>query len=268
MTEQQEQLQNGLGAVDFVEGKLEHDIEAKPSRREVVRIAVLAAIVITILGCALSIAISTLALGQVRQNTLDLRTNERLAQQAYDAAQGANSQLAARGQTPVPVPPPSAEDPTATIVAASAARVLAAIPPTPTAQQVASQLAADQALNPPAPAPAAVIAIVADYLATHPAPPGPSGEPGKPGENGQPGINGRDGETGPTGPAGPPGPPPTAEEIQAAMCPSSTGQLGTASRLQAEDGTTYTIYGCIVEVRPPTPSTTTEVPPTTETSGG
>lgn len=264
MTEQQEQLQTGLGAVDFVEGKLEHDIETKPSRREVVRIAVLAAIVITILGCALSIAISTLALGQVRQNTLDLRTNERLAQQAYDAAQGANSQLAARGQTPVPVPPPSAEDPTATIVAASAARVLAAIPPAPTAQQVASQLAADQALNPPAPPPAAVIAIVADYLAAHPAPPGPSGEPG---ENGKDGKDGKDGETGPAGPEGKQGPPPTAEQIQEAMCPTTTGRLGTASRLRADDGTTYTIYGCIVEQIPP-PVTTTDSPTPTETTPG
>lgn len=266
MTEQQHDLEAGLGAVDFVEEKLEHEIGAKPSRREVVRIAVIAAIVISILGSAFSIAISTLALGQASQTAADVRANERLAQQAYEAAQAANGQLTARGQVGVPVPPPSSEDPTGTIVAASAARVLAALPPTPTAQQVAQQLAADQALNPPAPAPAAVIAIVADYLAAHPAPPGPSGEPGAPGTPGSNGENGKDGEVGPVGPEGKQGPPPTAEQIQAAMCPSSTGSLGTASRLQAEDGTTYTIYGCIVEAVPPstsseTPTNTVEISP-------
>lgn len=265
MSEQQQQLQAGLGAVDFVENQMEHDIEAKPSRREVVRIAVLAAIVISVLGSAFSIGISTLALGQVTQNSADIRTNERLAQQAYDAAQGANSQLAARGQNPVPVPPPNPEDPTATIVAASAARVLAALPKAPTAQQVAQQLAADQALNPPAPAPSAVIAIIADYLREHPVPPGPTGPKGEPGTEGKAGTDGKDGAT---GPQGPPGRPPTAEEIQAAMCPSSTGTLGTASRLQAEDGTTYTIYGCIVEAVPPSTSATPTPVPTETTPGG
>jgi hypothetical protein len=266
MTEPQNHLQEGLGAVDFVEEKLEHEIDIKPSRREVVRIAVAAAVVISVLGSAFSIAISTFALGQTHQTAADVRTNERLAQQAYDAAQAANGQLAARGQAQVPVPPPTADDPSATIVAASAARVLASLPKTPTAQQVAQQLAADQALNPPAPAPSAVIAIVADYLKAHPA---PAGQPGVNGENGQDGADGqdgKDGDTGPQGPEGKPGPPPTAEQIQAAMCPSSTGSLGTASRLQAEDGTTYTIYGCIVEAVPPpasstTPTTTVEIPP-------
>lgn len=265
MSEQHQQLQAGLGAVDFVENHMEHELEAKPSRREVVRIAVLAAVVISVLGSAFSIGISTLALGQVNQNAADIRTNERLAQQAYDAAQGANSQLTARGQAPVAVPPPNAEDPTATIVAASAARVLAALPKTPTAEQVAQQLAADQALNPPAPAPSAVVRVVADYLAQHPAPAGPTGERGQPGTNGE---NGKDGDTGPMGPEGKQGPPPTAEQIQAAMCPSSTGTLGTASRLQAEDGTTYTIYGCIVEAIPPSTSATPTSVLTETTPGG
>jgi hypothetical protein len=263
MTEQQQDLQAGLGAVDFVEERLEHEIETKPSRREVVRIAVAAAIIISVLGSAFSIGISTLALGQAHQTAADVAANERLARQAYDTAQAANGQLSARGQAQVPVPPPSSDDPTGTIVAASAARVLAALPPTPTAQQVAQQLAADQALNPPAPAPAAVIRVVADYLAQHPAPAGPTGERGQPGTNGE---NGKNGDTGPAGPEGKQGPPPTAEEIQAAMCPSSTGHLGTASRLQAEDGTTYTIYGCIVEALPP--STSSEVPTTIETPPG
>jgi len=260
MTEQQRDLEAGLGAVDFVEERLEHEIEIKPSRREVVRIAVAAAIIISVLGSAFSIAVSTLALGQAQQTAADVATNERLARQAYDAAQAANGQLSARGQAQVPVPPPSSQDPTATIVAASAARVLASLPATPTAQQVAQQLAADQALNPPAPAPSAVIRVVADYLAQHPAPAGPTGE------RGQPGTNGKDGDTGPAGPEGKQGPPPTAEEIQAAMCPSSTGTLGTASRLQAEDGTTYTIYGCIVEASPP--STSSAIPTTIETPSG
>jgi hypothetical protein len=266
MTEQHQELETGLGAVDFVEGKLEHEIETKPSRREVVRIAVLAAIVISVLGSAFSIGVSTLALSQTHQTASDVAANQRLAQQAYDAAQAANGQLTARGQASVPVPPPSSDDPTGTIVAASAARVLAALPPAPTAQQVAQQLAADQALNPPAPAPAAVISIVADYLAAHPAPAGPTGEAGQPGTNGTNGQNGKDGDTGPVGPEGKQGPPPNAEQIQDAMCPSTTGRLGTASRLKADDGTMYTIYGCIVEEIPSptsseTPTTTVEIPP-------
>lgn len=263
MTEHQQELQQGLGAIDFVEDKLEHEIEAKPSRREVVRIAVLAAVVISVLGSAFSIGVSTLALSQTHQTANDVAANQRLAQQAYDSAQAANGQLSARGQAQVPVPPPNPDDPTQTIVAASAARVLAALPPTPTAQQVAQQLAADQALTPPAPAPSAVIAVVASYLAEHPAPAGPTGERGAPGTNGD---NGRDGEPGPQGEKGEQGDPPTAAQIQAAMCPSSTGNLGTASRLQAEDGTTYTIYGCIVEAVPPSTSSetstlTVETPP-------
>jgi len=262
MSEQQDQLRTGLGAVDFVEEKLEHDIEAKPSRREVVRIAVIAAVVISVLGSAFSIGISTLALGQTHQTAADVRANEKLAQQAYDAAQAANGQLTARGQASVPVPPPNPEDPTQTIVAASAARVLAALPPTPTAQQVAHQLAADQALNPPAPAPSAVIAIVADYLAAHPAPPGPTGEPGKPGTNGENGTNGKDGETGPQGEQGEKGEkgdPPTAAEIQAAMCPPERGAFKEVTVAGGGDqtGTNYVIYGCVV-----TPTTTEEVPPT------
>jgi hypothetical protein len=259
MTESSEQLHTGLGAVDFVEGKLEHEIETKPSRREVVRIAVIAAVAISVLGSAFSIGVSTLALSQTHQTASDVAANQRLAQQAYDAAQAANGQLSARGQAQVPVPPPSSDDPTATIVAASAARVLAALPPAPSAQQVAQQLAADQALNPPAPAPAAVISVVADYLAAHPAPAGPTGETGQPGTNGTNGQNGKDGDTGPAGPEGKQGPPPTAQQIQDAMCPADTGRLGTASRLRADDGTVYTIYGCIVESIPPS----TEVPPST-----
>lgn len=263
MTEPEQQLDKALIAVETMQDNMDHRIDAKPSRREVIRLAVIVAIVVAVLGSAVSIGVSVLAFGQATRTAADqasdradLKQNQNLAKQAFDAATAANAQLSARGQAPVQIPPPDPSDPTPTIVAAAAARVLAQLPQAPTAAQVAQQLAADQALNPPAPSPSAVITIVADYLAGHPAPAGPTGQQGVEGKQGVPGAEGRAGADGHT---------PTAQEIRDAMCPAATGQLGTASKLTSEDGTTYTIYGCIVESVPPPVITTT---PTEPSPGG
>jgi hypothetical protein len=281
---EQRQLEIGLRAVDAAEQDLGHQIETKPSKREVIRIAALVALVASLLGSAVSIGVSTLALGEVaRQESRttalgsDVANSKDLAEKAYQAAQAANGQLTARGQTPVPIPPPSDNDPTSTIVAASAARVLAQLPQVPTAQQVAQRLASDQLLNPPAVPVAQVSAVVASYLQANPP---PKGEPGTPGEKGQPGENGQNGQDGRDAP------PPTDEQIQGAfvayveahpdflpsqLCANYGQNFNRAQDLVAQDGTRYTLYGCITAVVPPVPSTTStpmETPPSETTTGG
>ena len=275
---EQRQLEFGLRALDAAETDLEHQIETKPSKREVIRIAALVALVASLLGSALSIGVSTLALGEVaRQESRttalgsDVANSKELAEKAYQAAQAANSQLTARGQTPVPVPPPSDDDPTSTIVAASAARVLAQLPPVPSAEQVAQRLAADQILNPPATPVAQVSAVVASYLQANPPPKGEPGERGQPGENGKNGADGKD------------APPPTDEQIQGAfiayvqehpdflpsqLCANYGQNFNRAQDLVAQDGTRYTLYGCITAVVPPVTTTTPEDTPTASTTTG
>jgi hypothetical protein len=147
----------------------------------------------------------------------------------------ANDELAARGQAPVTTPPDP--DPAEAIRAAVLAKVLAQLPPTPTAAQVAAvlqpavsaqvtgpsrdtlaQLVADYfAQNPTA---AQIQAAVDSYLSAHPPERGPQGDPGIPGEsppclseptqcrgvdgtNGTNGVDGKDSTV-----PGPPGPPP------------------------------------------------------------
>jgi len=281
---EQRQLEIGLRAVDAAEGDLGHRIDGKPSKREVIRIAAIVALVGALLGSALSIGVSVLALGQVaRQESRttalgsDVASSRELAEKAYQAAAAANSQLTARGQTPVPVPPPTDADPTSTIVAASAARVLAQLPPVPSAEQVAQKLAADQLLNPPSVPVAQVSAVVASYLQENPPPPGPTGPQGLPGENGQPGENGKNGAD------GQPGRPPTEQEIQDAwvayvqahpdflpsqLCANYGQNFNQAKDLVAQDGTRYTLYGCITSVVPPPVATTTPPDTPTETTGG
>lgn len=118
----------------------------------------------------------------------------------------ANATLAARGQPPVR---PPGDTPEAVTAAAVAAQVLASLPPTPTAREVADRLrgAVIGALvgpsfdelarlvddyfvaNPPVPGPAPtaeqIRAAVAAELAENPPPPGPQGEPGQPGVEGR-----------------------------------------------------------------------------------
>lgn len=280
----QRQLEIGLRAVNAAEDDLGHRIDNKPSKREVIRIAAIVALVGALLGSALSIGVSVLALGEVaRQESRttalgsDVANSRDLAEKAYQAAQAANGQLTARGQTPVPVPPPSDDDPTSTIVAASAARVLAQLPSVPSAEQVAQKLAADQLLNPPAVPVAQVSAVVASYLQANPP---PKGDPGTPGENGQPGVEGKPGTDGKDGQ---PGPPPTEQQIQDAwvayvqahpdflpsqLCANYGQNFNQAKDLVAQDGTRYTLYGCITSVVPPPVATTTPPDTPTETTGG
>lgn len=284
MSEQdQRQLEIGLRAVDQAETSIEHKLDGKTSKRDVVRIATIVAVVVAVFGAAISIGVSALALGQSNRvrdasevQAQQLQSNQELARKAYEAAQAANGQLTARGQTPVPVPPPNPDDPTGTIVAASAARVLAQLPPAPTAEQVAQRLASDQLLNPPSMPIAQVSAVVASYLKDNPP---PKGDPGTPGENGEPGKNGENGHDGKDAP------PPTDQQIQDAfvsyvqahpdflpsqLCANYGQNFNRAQDLVAQDGTRYTLYGCITQVVPPAPPSTTDTPtdePTATTGG-
>jgi len=145
----------------------------------------------------------------------------------------ANKQLQDRGQAPVQVEPNP--DPSDAIQAAVLAKVLAQLPPSPTAAQVAAvlqpavsaqvtgpsrdtlaQLVSDYfAQNPTA---AQIQAAVDSYLSAHPPERGPQGDPGIPGESppclsepaqcrgekGDPGDQGVPGDAGAVGPRGPP----------------------------------------------------------------
>jgi uncharacterized membrane protein len=123
--------------------------------------------------------------------------------QAIEALQEANRELTQRGQQPVYQPPDIALG--EALVAATAARVLADLPPAPapTDTQLANAIAAHMLVNPVSVPPSAVASQVASYLAANPPAAGPKGEKG---EKGEPGVDGTDGTDGRT---------PTAEEIMA-----------------------------------------------------
>lgn len=201
-------------------------IKARPTRRQSTRTAIIVAIVATVFGMAVSIGVSSLAFGEsarvaAAQQDAQQQTeqNRQLAEQAYDAAKQANTQLSSRGQAQVPVPAPDSTDPTKTIVAAAAAAVLAKLPPAPgpSAQQVAAAVGEYLTLNPAIVPPGQIINSVAAYLKANPPAAGPQGEPGTDGEQGS------QGEQGPQGPQGDPGTPgadghtPTQDEINAAF---------------------------------------------------
>lgn len=181
------------------------------------------------------------------------------ANQAKEAGDKANEQLAARGQAIVPIPQPGQAPDTEVIVSAATARVLASLPSLqPTAAELGGAVAQYLAANPVTPAgpsPSEIAATLAGYLATNPPPSGPRGESGAPGQPG---------EGGPQGPKGDKGDPPTAEEIQAALaqyvrdnpdvlCPrgGSFAQL----RVQLVDGGSADTYACVVATNPPAPPT-------------
>lgn len=282
MTEQERQLEAGLDAVDVVETQ-QQEIDRKPSRREVIRLAFIVAVAVALIMGGVAIGVSTLAFGQAARTAAEqeavakeVEANNKLARQAYDTAQAANSTLSSRGQAPVPLPPPNPEDPTATIVAATTARVLASLPPAPapSADAIASAVANQLMLNPPpGPSPAQVLAAVADYLRSNPPPPGPSGEPGRPGQDGRDGANGQDGKDGADAP------PPSEAELQQAfvnyvqanpnflpsqLCAAYGQNFNQAKDLVAQDGSRITLYGCITEVKPPEASEPPVIPTTGE----
>ncbi|HEY9354622.1 MAG TPA: hypothetical protein VIP28_15275 [Nocardioides sp.] len=127
------------------------------------------------------------------------RTAESLA-----SLQDSNAQLQARGQAPVETPPPSAPDSDA-LVAATTARVLAALPQSPDMAAIAQMVAAAVAAQPTGPSAAQLSAALADYFRVNPPPRGPAGDAGAKGDMGAQGDRGE------------PGRPPTAEEIQDAV---------------------------------------------------
>jgi hypothetical protein len=271
--ERQEELANVLNVANDAVQQTAQDLRDRPDRREVVKLAVLIAVIVSLIMGGIAIFVATAALSSAARTaadnaagqqaaTRDADNNRKLAQQAYDSAKAANDALAARGQPQVPVAPPNTNDPTATIVAAATARVLAALPPQPTAADVAQQIARDQLLQPPSVPVTAIAGQVASYLAQNPPPSGPPGPSGQPGTNGQNGTNGQDGKT------------PTEADIQSAfvdyvnanpgflfdqLC-KDHGSPSSAQNLVAQDGTTYTVYGCIVSSSPPT-SPTSPTPP-------
>lgn len=136
-----------------------------------------------------------------------------------------------------PPPPPGVPPPAATVLA-------------PTPQQVANALAEFLAVNPIIVNPADIAEQVAAYLAANPP---PKGDPGDTGPRGADGANGADGAQGEQGAQGDPGPQPTADQIMDAfrvavaanpslLCPDG-GTYGFVTLLTANDGTVQA-FGC------------------------
>lgn len=215
------------------------EMKRRPDRREVIRIVVLVVIVANLFMGGISIWVATaansssaasVATAQAAAKTAE--DNKQLAQSAYDQAMEANRALAQRGQPQVPVPPPTTGDPTDTIVAAATARVLASLPDLhPTAAQLGQAVASYLAVNPPpGPTVSQISQALAGYLAVNPpaaGPAGPAGQTGGKGDTGPIGEKGDKGDTGSkgeTGPQGEPGATPSAEQIQAAVCPAGSFQ--------------------------------------------
>lgn len=181
----------------------------------------------------------------------------KLAQDAKTAGDLANSELARRGQQQVPIPQPGVAQDSDVLVAAAAARVLASLPdPSPTAAELGAAVAQYVAANASrfSPSPLQISSAVAAYLEENPPAPGEQGEPGVDGKDGKPGAKGDKGD------------PPTAAEIQAAfaayvrdnpdaLCPrgGSFAQL----RIALADGGTADTWTCVVQVQPPTTTSST-----------
>lgn len=173
--------------------------------------AVLAAVVVS-----LGIGTAGLFLARAASATVADERVQRIASEQRDAEesrktaeslaslQDSNAQLMARGQAPVVAPPPSAPD-SDTLVAATTARVLAALPQSPDMAAIAQMVAAAVSAQPTGPSSAQLSTALADYFRVNPPPAGPAGSTGATGAMGAPGERGE------------PGRPPTAEEIQDAV---------------------------------------------------
>lgn len=175
---------------------------------------------------ALAMSLTSLSLASsARESSAAAQLAAETAQQQVAAAMvkldEANRTLTARGQAPVPSPRPP--DPTSAIAAAVLAQVLAQLPPTPTAEQVAERLQATVTANVLGPTTDQLARLVAGYFATNPPKPGPpptqqqiqaavdrayaqnppkNGTDGAPGPIGAPGPPGKDGAPGPACPPG------------------------------------------------------------------
>jgi hypothetical protein len=267
MTERQQEVTGAVRDGETAATALAYEIEDRPKRRETVRIAVIAAVAITLIGVALSVFISAMALQSAAQvaaaqeaTTRDIVASQKLAEDAAEAAAQANETLKSRGQAPVPIPPPDPNDPTDTLVSAAAARVLAQLPEIrPSAAQLGAAVADYLIANPPGPTAGQISGALAGYLATNPPPSGPRGPEGRPGSDGQPGADGTPGTPGQDAP------PITSEQIQQAfvdyvkanpgflaeqLCASFGDNWSEAKSLEAADGTKYSLFGCITEITP------------------
>lgn len=148
-------------------------------------------------------ASSTVAEERVARIAAEERDAEESRRTAENIAslQDSNSRLQARGQAPVETPPASAPD-SDTLVAATTARVLAALPPSPDMAAIAQMVAAAVAAQPTGPSASQLSTALAEYFRVNPPPAGRTGDAGAKGD---------------MGPKGEPGRPPTAEEIQDAV---------------------------------------------------
>lgn len=216
--ETEEQLTIGLAAAST----LGRSMDRKADRGEVYKIALAAALVVSMVMGGVAIFIATVAArdasavsaAQVAAEAAQRKANDenrQRAEQAYQVAIQVNQELQRRGQPPVPVPPPSANS-DGTVIAAAAARVLASLPPqvgrAPTAEELGRAVANYLSANPPGPSASQISAAVANYLRDSPPAPGATGPAGPKGDSGPKGDQ---------GPEGKPGPPPTQSEIIAAF---------------------------------------------------
>lgn len=213
-------LDAGLAATEVAQAQ--H--EAKPSFKQARRISLGYALAITSFGMVAAIVISIFA----SQSALDAKArtavlsqtteqSRQLAEKAYEEAKQANATLLARGQAPVPVPPPS-DNPADTIASAAAAKVIAQLPKNQTSPtEIAPIIGQYLTEHPQGPTATQITNQIAAYFATNPIPPGKQGEQGKDGEKGEQ------------------GPPPTAEQLLASItsycstrneCRGPTGETG------------------------------------------
>jgi hypothetical protein len=197
------------------EHKAARDLVAdRPSRAEVKRIAESAGrrwgLLTLVCGSVLALLVSIAALA----NSI---STDSTVDAALDKLASANSTLEARGQEPVPAPGPL--DPADTLTAAITAQVLASLPPSPTADEVAARIQGAVIANvtPPGPSAQELAAAVAAYFERFPPQPGPPPSQAEidaavaralaqnPPPAGPPGPAGPAGPAGPQGPAGPAG---------------------------------------------------------------
>jgi hypothetical protein len=164
-----------MGLVDEIDEALNAVPEqAKAEVRAQYRWLVVAAAVVSLIVSVPTslIAIDRATGAQARTEAAQASQVERDASvdTALQRLREANSDLEARGQAPVAVP----SDPSDAIAAAVTARVLASIPPTPTAAQVGVAISSAVTANLLGPSREALTDLVASYFATNPPKPGPA----------------------------------------------------------------------------------------------
>lgn len=161
-------------------------------------VALVASVVISLL--AGYVALDTA--GKVTTAQAAAAVQDQQTRSALASLEDANRVLQSRGQAPVQSPN---LDPAEVQAAAIKARVIAALPPNPTAEQVAAVLAPAMAANVTGPPVGELSRQLAAYFAANPAPAGKQGEAGASGQ---------------------PGPAPTPEQIQAAVLAESEALKG------------------------------------------